>query len=240
MLFIFIHASYMVNPIIKTNKILNPSLKKIEDIRKSYHKGTLDLQDLKAHPIEQFLLWWNEATQSEILEPNAMTLATVNKQGQPSARIVLLKGITNAGFEFFTNYQSQKAREMADNPKVALVFLWKELERQVRIEGEVEKLSYEKSQSYFQSRPRSSQIGAWASPQSQVIPDRKALEDKANLIADQFERLDPLPCPEYWGGFVVKPQMIEFWQGRTDRMHDRFRYLKNEKGENWSIDRLAP
>lgn len=215
-------------------------MKKIEDIRMSYHKGTLDLQDLHTHPVEQFLLWWDEATHAEIVEPNAMTLATVNQQGQPSARIVLLKGVTHTGFEFFTNYQSQKAGEMEDNPLVALVFLWKELERQVRIEGQVEKLSYEKSQAYFQSRPRGSQIGTWASPQSQVIQDRNVLEEKIRQIADQYEGVDPLPCPEYWGGYIVKPNLIEFWQGRPDRLHDRFRYLRNEKGENWSIDRLAP
>ena len=128
-------------------------MKKIEDIRKSYHKGSLDRQDLHEHPIEQFLLWWHEAVESELVEPNAMTLATVDQDGQPSARIVLLKGVTSEGFEFYTNYQSQKAREMETNPKVALVFLWKELERQVRIQGRVLKINFEKSQDYFQSRP---------------------------------------------------------------------------------------
>ncbi len=212
----------------------------IDHIRKSYDKGSLDLQDLSTHPVEQFISWWHEAVANEIVEPNAMTLATVNKDGQPSARIVLLKGVTFDGFEFYTNYQSHKAIEIAENPKVALVFLWKELERQVRIEGTVEKLSREKSQAYFQSRPKTSQIGAWASPQSQVIPDRKFLEESVNKISDQFEKNESLPLPEYWGGYLVKPQMIEFWQGRPDRLHDRFRYLKNEKGENWSVDRLAP
>ncbi len=212
----------------------------IDDIRKSYLKGSLDLGDLEAHPIDQFISWWHEAVGEEIVEPNAMTLATVNKEGQPSARIVLLKGVTHEGFEFYTNYQSHKAVEMAENPKAALVFLWKELERQVRIEGLVEKLSMEKSQSYFQSRPKSSQIGAWASPQSQVIPDRKFLEDNVSQISDRFKNNDSIPLPEYWGGYLVKPQMIEFWQGRPDRLHDRFRFLKNEKGENWSVDRLAP
>ena len=215
-------------------------MKKIEDFRKSYHKGTLDAEDLHSSPIEQFLLWWNEATLAEIVEPNAMTLATVNQAGQPSARIVLLKGVTHEGFEFFTNYQSQKARDMEDNPQVALVFLWKELERQIRIEGQVQKLSREKSISYFQSRPRDSQIGTWASPQSKAIANRNVLEDQVKLIRDQYEGVDPLPCPDHWGGYLVRPNYIEFWQGRPDRLHDRFRYLKNENAGNWSIDRLAP
>ena len=212
----------------------------MEGIRKSYHKGSLDLPDLKADPIEQFMFWWDEAILTEIVEPNAMTLATVDPEGQPSARIVLLKGVTKDGFEFYTNYQSQKATAITENPKVALVFLWKELERQVRIEGTAEKVSFEKSQSYFQSRPRSSQLSAMASPQSEVVPDRKILEDKFSQLAEQFENVDPIPCPENWGGYIVHPHLIEFWQGRPDRLHDRFRYLKKEQGVNWSIDRLAP
>jgi pyridoxamine 5'-phosphate oxidase len=152
----------------------------------------------------------------------------------------LLKGISEEGFEFYTNYQSQKGKEMADNPKVALVFLWKEMERQVRIEGMVEKLNFERSQAYFQSRPRGSQISTWASPQSEIIPDRKMLEDKVKLIANKFEYSDLIPCPENWGGYIVMPDQIEFWQGRPDRLHDRFRYSKKEQGVNWSIDQLAP
>ena len=212
----------------------------MKDIRKSYHKGTLDLSDLKENPIDLFLEWWKDATESEIVEPNAMTLATVNKESKPSARIILLKGVSDEGFEFYTNYKSQKAHDLEENPNAALVFLWKELERQVRIEGVVEKLAFEKSQEYFQSRPRGSQIGAWASPQSQIIPDKKILDENYNLISNQFEFVDPLPCPEFWGGYVVKPILIEFWQGRPNRMHDRFRYRKNNEGENWAIDRLAP
>jgi len=212
----------------------------MKDIRKSYHKGTLDPSDLKENPIDLFLEWWKDATESEIVEPNAMTLATVNKESKPSARIILLKGVSDEGFEFYTNYKSQKAHDLEENPNAALVFLWKELERQVRIEGVVEKLAFEKSQEYFQSRPRGSQIGAWASPQSQIIPDKKILDENYNLISNQFEFVDPLPCPEFWGGYVVKPILIEFWQGRPNRMHDRFRYRKNNEGENWAIDRLAP
>ena len=213
-------------------------MKKISDIRANYQKASLDEKDLPKDPFELFNKWWQEAVEFEMVDPNAMTLATVNHDGQPSARIVLLKGIANEGFEFYTNYQSQKAKEMADQPKVGLVFLWKELERQVRIEGVVEKLSFEESQSYFQTRPRGSQIGAWASPQSEVIPDRKTLEDKVNVISERFANTDPLPCPDYWGGYIVKPHLIEFWQGRQDRLHDRLRYLK--QGADWSTERLAP
>ena len=213
-------------------------MEKIKDLRNEYQKDALERQDLKDDPIGQFMLWWDDAIQSELTEPNAMTLATVNDEGQPSARIVLLKGISNGGFEFYTNYHSQKAIEIAANPKVALVFLWKELERQVRIEGLAEKLSLKESQEYFQSRPRGSQIGAWSSPQSEIIANREELEVVYKLITDQFEKVDPLPCPDHWGGYIVKPQLIEFWQGRPNRLHDRFRYLK--KGENWNIDRLAP
>ncbi|MBK9984651.1 MAG: pyridoxamine 5'-phosphate oxidase [Saprospiraceae bacterium] len=213
-------------------------MKKIEDIRKSYQKGKLDLEHLDPNPIEQFLAWWDEAVSSEILEPNAMTLATVDKHGRPSARIVLLKGVTHDGFEFYTNYQSDKAKDIEENPKVALVFLWKELERQVRIEGVATKLSKEKSETYFHSRPRGSQIGSIASPQSEIIPDRKVLDEKVNLLTQQFENIDPIPYPEFWGGYNVEPHHIEFWQGRHERLHDRFRYSKNKS--IWTIDRLAP
>ncbi len=180
------------------------------------------------------------ALESELAEPTAMTLATVNAEGKPSARIVLLKGVSSEGFEFYTNYQSRKAKDMEMVPFVSLVFFWKELERQVRVEGRVEKIPFEKSQTYFQSRPRGSQIGAWASPQSEVIPDRQMLEEASTAISQQFENVDPLPCPEHWGGYLVQPFAIEFWQGRSDRLHDRFRYIRNEKEANWSTDRLAP
>jgi len=213
-------------------------LKKIEDIRKSYQKGKLELENLDPDPIEQFLRWWNEAVISEIVEPNAMTLATVDKHGQPSARIVLLKGVTHDGFEFYTNYLSDKANDIADNPKVALVFLWKELERQVRIEGVATKLSREKSESYFHSRPRGSQIGALASPQSQVIPDRKTIEDKVDMLSQQLENIDLIHYPEFWGGYIIEPHLIEFWQGRPSRLHDRICYEK--VGDVWRIFRLYP
>lgn len=190
--------------------------------------------------MQMFYRWWDEVVDSEITEPNAMLLATVNADHKPSARVVLLKSATAEGFEFYTNYQSQKGLDMEQNPHVALVFFWKELERQIRIEGTVEKISKEKSQIYFQSRPRGSQIGAWASPQSKVITGRDILEEAVEKISDQFENVDPLPCPDHWGGYIVTPVMMEFWQGRPDRLHDRFKYTKNEKEGNWSIDRLAP
>lgn len=215
-------------------------LQHIAALREHYKLGTLTEGDLTAEPVALFHQWFQQAMDAAISEPNAMTLATVNAEGWPSARIVLLKGVSIEGFEFYTNYNSRKAAEIEQNPHVSLVFLWKELERQVRINGIAEKVLFEKSQTYFQSRPRGSQIGAWASPQSQVIADRHILEDAADKIAGQYENVDPLPCPEHWGGYIVKPVEIEFWQGRPDRMHDRFVYRKKEKGTGWSIDRLAP
>ena len=211
----------------------------MENLRKSYQSGKLDLADLTTDPIDLFRRWWHEAIDAEIVEANAMTLATVDSEGRPSARIILLKGITPEGFEFFTNYQSRKADEISENSHVALLFFWKEMERQIRIEGIAEKVTPTRSEAYFQSRPRGSQVGAWASPQSQVIPDRSILENKVNEIESRFSGQDPLPCPEHWGGYIVKPTMIEFWQGRPDRLHDRFRYSLLSNG-TWKIDRLAP
>ena len=214
-------------------------MKNIEDLRKSYHKGTLDLGDLTPNPLDLFRQWWHEAIEAEIDEPNAMTLATVDQHHHPSARIVLLKGLIQEGFEFFTNYQSHKAQDMEHNPNVALLFFWKEMERQVRIEGIVEKVSRERSEKYFQSRPRGSQVGAWASPQTQVIPDRSVIEDNIKSTENIFDGQDPLPVPDHWGGYLVRPHLYEFWQGRPDRLHDRFQYSLNPDGL-WAIDRLAP
>ena len=213
-------------------------MRNVTEIRRSYQLASLNESDLFPQPMTMFYKWWDEALDAEISEPNAMILATVNAQGQPSARTVLLKTASDEGFEFYTNYTSQKGREIEQNPKVSIVFLWKELERQIRIDGVAEKIDPEKSQVYFQSRPRGSQIGAWASPQSQEIPDRRMLEEEVERITDQFENVDPLPCPDHWGGYLVKPHTIEFWQGRSDRLHDRFRYTKHDA--NWIINRLAP
>jgi pyridoxamine 5'-phosphate oxidase len=215
-------------------------LRNLEEIRRNYQHATLNEAELDQDPMNMFYKWWDAALDAEIIEPNAMTLSTVNSEGQPSARIVLLKTASADGFEFYTNYQSQKAIEIDQNPKVALVFLWKDLERQIRIEGIAEKAAREKSQVYFQSRPRGSQIGAWASPQSTVIPNRTYLEKEVEKVSDQFENVDPLPCPDHWGGYLIKPHMIEFWQGRSDRLHDRIRYTRNDDGNNWKIERLAP
>ena len=207
-------------------------------IRSNYQQGILERKDLSPDPMEMFRRWWAEAIAAEIYEVNAMTLATVSPEGQPSARTVLLKGILDEGFEFYTNYKSHKAREMEMNPKVALLFFWKELEKQIRIEGIVEKVREERSKEYFQSRPRSSQIGAWASPQSKVIQNRQEIIDEVIRLDKQFEGEDPLPLPEHWGGYLVRPNLFEFWQGRENRLHDRFVYAREKEG--WSINRLAP
>lgn len=200
-------------------------------------QGALSEQDVLPDAIQQFEKWWSEAVEAEIDEPNAMTLATVNEQGFPSARIVLVKDISDEGFSFFTNYKSNKANEIASHNRVALSFFWKELERQVRIEGVIEKLSAEASDTYFASRPRGSKIAAWSSPQSEVIADRSVLENNEETFTEEF--LDKeVTRPPHWGGYLVKPVSIEFWQGRSSRMHDRLKYIK--EGNDWKIVRLAP
>ncbi len=219
----------------------------IADLRQDYKLKSLDIEDVLQDPIEQFKTWFDEALRSELLEPNAMTLATANAEGKPSARIVLLKGVDNQGFTFFTNYESRKGTEIAANPHAALCFCWLELQRQIRIEGMIERLDEAASDAYFHSRPVGSQIGAWSSPQSQVIADRNILEERENEYKKQFytvltSRLDgeggQIPRPEHWGGYILKPTMIEFWQGRSSRLHDRIRYIF--ENEVWVIDRLAP
>jgi pyridoxamine 5'-phosphate oxidase len=209
----------------------------IADIRQDYKMNALSEADVSANPIDQFTKWWDEAIASKIEEVNAMTLATVNKAGKPSARIVLLKGISEAGFEFFTNYESHKATDMAENNQVALVIFWKELERQIRIEGTVEKLSAEKSDAYFNSRPEGSRIGAWSSPQSKIIAEREILEIKVAETKKEFEN-KTIERPTFWGGYIVNPVLIEFWQGRSSRLHDRLEYFL--ENDCWSIRRLAP
>ncbi|HVZ24600.1 MAG TPA: pyridoxamine 5'-phosphate oxidase, partial [Sediminibacterium sp.] len=197
-----------------------------------------DEKEMAYHPIDQFARWWEEATHSEIDEVNAMTLATATPGGLPSARIVLLKGFDQRGFIFFTNYESHKGRELDHNPRASLIFFWKELERQVRIEGLVERLPSEESDAYFASRPRGSQLGAWASQQSTVIPDRAYLEKRMHDLEVAYQER-PIPRPPHWGGFLVKPLNVEFWQGRSSRLHDRIRYVL-ERGHNWAMQRLAP
>ena len=221
----------------------------IADIRKDYKLASLEEVDVAANPIDQFTRWWNEAVASQIDEVNAMTLATVNATGVPAARIVLLKGYNPDGFIFFTNYESDKGKNLAQNPHAALVFFWKELERQIRIEGTVEKVSAEESDRYFNSRPDSSRIGAWASPQSAVIENRMVIEQNVERYSSIFAN-DSIERPDHWGGYIVKPTSIEFWQGRSSRLHDRIKYtLENSAYNaatdtrtelNWKIERLAP
>ena len=211
---------------------------KIADIRSDYKKHQLDEKEVSNDPLKQFETWFDEAIKSEVMEPNAMNLATISAKNTPASRIVLLKGIENEGFVFYTNYQSNKGKELEANPQAALTFFWPELERQVRIQGVVEKVSKAQSEAYFKSRPRSSQIGAWASPQSAVISDRKILEDREKQLTEKFTNDDELPKPEQWGGYALKPLSIEFWQGRPSRLHDRLIYTLEEK--QWKISRLAP
>jgi pyridoxamine 5'-phosphate oxidase len=210
----------------------------IADIRKDYKLRSLLEKDVDANAIRQFDKWWQEAIHSEIDEVNAMTLATASADGIPAARIVLLKGYDERGFVFFTNYDSFKGLQLTENPRACLVFFWKELERQVRITGRVEKVSAEESDIYFNSRPEGSRIGAWASPQSQVIESREWLEEREKTLVKDFTG-KPLSRPAHWGGYRVKPINIEFWQGRPSRLHDRIQYAL--QGDNsWKIERLAP
>jgi pyridoxamine 5'-phosphate oxidase len=221
----------------------------IADIRKDYKLASLEEADVAINPFDQFTRWWNEAVASQIDEVNAMTLATANAAGVPAARIVLLKGYNANGFIFFTNYESDKGKNLAQNPHAALVFFWKELERQIRIEGTVEKVSAEESDRYFNSRPASSRIGAWASPQSAVIENRTVIEQNVERYSSIFAN-DSIERPDHWGGYIVKPTSIEFWQGRSSRLHDRIRYSVENSAYNaatdtrtdlnWKIERLAP
>jgi len=210
----------------------------IANIRKDYKLQSLNESDCDNNPFAQFEKWWQQAIHSEVEEVNAMTLATATKTGLPSARIVLLKDYSTDGFVFFTNYNSHKGHELAENPHAALVFFWKELERQIRIEGRVEKVSIEESDTYFQQRPEGSRIGAWASPQSQVIKSRNELELAVQKLSQQYEG-NFIPRPNFWGGYCVKPVMMEFWQGRSNRLHDRIQYNLQPNG-NWEKVRLAP
>lgn len=207
-------------------------------MRKVYRLQSLQEKDVNKDPIKQFEKWWQEAIDSKIEEPNAMVLATCDQAGKPSARIVLLKSIHKNGFVFFTNYESQKSQEIKNNPFVALVFFWEELERQIRIEGKVKKISKKESDDYFSQRPRESQLGAWSSPQSSVINDAGFLQENFKKYKDIFGSKN-IPRPNFWGGFLVEPHLIEFWQGRPGRLHDRIQYNFN-KNNKWEFQRLAP
>jgi pyridoxamine 5'-phosphate oxidase len=210
----------------------------IADLRRDYSSQSLLETDVAAVPFDQFDTWWTQALRAEIVEANAMTLATASPDGMPSARIVLLKGFDQRGFIFYTNYKSYKAIQLEENPKACLVFFWKELERQVRITGLVKKLPATENDTYFFSRPVSSQVGAWTSPQSQVIESRNWLDDQYLKFSEQFKTA-PLQRPPYWGGYLVQPVIMEFWQGRPGRLHDRIQYTL-EEGGMWKIERLAP
>lgn len=209
----------------------------LQSLRQDYRAATLSIEDVDPNPVNQFEKWFKEALNAQLFEPNVMTLATVDADMRPNARIVLLKGFDESGFSFYTNYQSNKGSDLEVNPHACLVFFWADLQRQVRINGDVVKLDEQSSTEYFHSRPIGSQIGAWASPQSRVIADRRVLEKKVEELSRQYEG-QLIPKPEYWGGYLVKPHQIEFWQGRSSRLHDRIQYQK-ENG-NWKISRLAP
>ena len=209
----------------------------LADLRREYCLAGLRETDLLPNPIAQFQKWFEEAVQAEILEPNAMTLSTVDGEGQPSSRTVLMKGVDARGFSFFTNYESRKGRELAANPRAALTFFWAGLERQVNVRGIVSRLSKEESEAYFAVRPVGSQLGAWVSKQSTVVPGREYLEKRLEEVKTQFGETKA-PMPPYWGGYVLAPAAVEFWQGRPNRLHDRMRYAR--RGDVWSIERLSP
>lgn len=212
---------------------------KLSELRQEYSRQTLDEKQVDADPFQQFTRWISEALEAQSKEPNAMTLSTVSANGQPHGRIVLLKGLEDKAFTFYTNYNSHKGDELHENNRAALTFFWPELERQVRIEGLVEKTDPGTSDTYFHSRPRGSQIGAWVSRQSEEIASRADLEKKLDEAMKRFAEVAEIPRPAYWGGYRLRPNMIEFWQGRPSRLHDRVRYSLNSNG-SWQISRLSP
>ncbi len=211
-------------------------------LRREYGDRGLDTPDLEPDPVSMFRRWLDETVASGLHEPNAMVVSTVSADGRPSSRMVLLKGVDEAGFVFFTNYDSRKAEEIEARPQVSLLFPWQDLQRQVRVEGTASRVSREESEAYFASRPRESQLGAWASPQSRVVASRSALDERYGGVLAQFADVDDVPLPPCWGGFRVAPDAVEFWQGRTGRMHDRLRYRRTEPDPHapWTVDRLAP
>ena len=212
---------------------------RMTDARKEYQQGALDESGIDHDPIRQFTIWYDAAVAAGLPEPEAMTLSTATAEGRPSARIVLLRGYDERGFCFFSNYTSHKGRELAANPQAALTFHWVEQERQVRIEGRVEKTTAAESDAYFHSRPSQSRIGAWSSPQSAVIPNRAALEELVSQFQQQYPDETSIPRPEHWGGYRLIPDRIEFWQGRPSRLHDRLVFSR-AGGSDWKLERLAP
>ena len=210
----------------------------IADLRRDYTLAGLRRADLAPTPLAQFHHWFDQAVAAPVPEPNAMTLATTDTAGQPSARIVLLKAADERGFVFFTNYDSRKGRELTHNPRAALVFFWPQLERQICVSGQVTRVSAEESTGYFNSRPRGSRLAAWTSSQSEAIADRAALEERLREITEKYPD-EEVARPPHWGGYCLAPARVEFWQGRPNRLHDRFQYRKNPTGE-WIIERLSP
>lgn len=210
----------------------------ISSLRKEYKRGDLIEQSIPEDPIALFAQWFSETGAMNISEPNAMILTTVSKEGKPSSRAVLLKGLEQGSFVFFTNYESRKAQDILLNPHVSLLFLWLDAERQIRIEGKATKISIQESEQYFATRPRESQLGAWASDQSKPISSREELEKKFKEMELRFQGIEHIPMPEHWGGFAVSPMSIEFWQGRIGRLHDRIQYQK--QGDSWTKQRLNP
>jgi pyridoxamine 5'-phosphate oxidase len=210
----------------------------LAELHENYKRDRLDERNCDSNPIEQFARWFEQAKSIDIKEPNAMTLSTAAPDGRPSARIVLLKELDD-GFVFYTNYKSRKSAELKANPFAALTFFWVELERQVRVEGVVNPVSRDRSIDYFRTRPRGSKLGAWVSEQSKVVANRQAIEDKMAQIEARFARTEDVPTPEFWGGFRLVPDLIEFWQGRPNRLHDRLQYRRNGES-SWLIERLWP
>jgi pyridoxamine 5'-phosphate oxidase len=215
----------------------NP-MSRLASMRESYLRGGLDEAEADRDPLVQFERWFGEAVEAGLKEPNAMTLATVGTNMRPSLRVVLLKEVDQGDFIFYTNYQSRKGRELEAIPFAALIFYWADLERQVRVEGEARRVSREQSAEYFHSRPKGSQLGAWASPQSRVVEGRAAFEDRLKELEAEYREMEEVPLPEFWGGYRVTPRLIEFWQGRPNRLHDRLEYERDAAG--WVRRRLAP
>jgi len=211
---------------------------KLESLRREYSRKAITKENVQDDPFDQFSAWFDEAMESDVTDANAMTLATADSSGQPSSRIVLLKGFDSEGFRFYTNYESRKGHDLKENPKASLNFFWPALERQICIRGSVKKLSREESEAYFKTRPRDSQLGAWASSQSSEVRDRQELENKLSEVSSRFEQ-EEVPIPDFWGGYILRPDYIEFWQGRPGRLHDRILYTR-ESGGDWKIKRLSP
>ncbi|MDR9374830.1 MAG: pyridoxamine 5'-phosphate oxidase [Schleiferiaceae bacterium] len=212
---------------------------KLQNTRRSYEQGLLSFEDMAANPLQQFTRWYADYEKAQGDDPNACLLSTADNQGRVTARVILLKGVDRGGFEFYTNYRSQKGRQLSENPQAALTFYWPQQERQIRIEGWVERLPEEESDGYFKSRPRGSQLGAWVSPQSEAIESRRVLDQRLKAVQAQYGEMEVVPRPPHWGGYRLNPLLMEFWQGRPGRLHDRMVY-EQRTDKSWVLNRLAP